>query len=507
MKRRQALKSAAAAALTLAARPALSGVVMKPSSRKDEFAAALRSKPWLSGFAHTDRQRFDGTANISGRWPEGLSGTLYRNGPAAHEMGDFRQSHWFEGDGLLHAYRVGTDGVSHRARYVETHKRQAERKAGRPLYSSFDSVIADPAPVTSPDAVNAANISVLHHHGELLALWEAGSAWHIDESTLDTRGTYAFSDETAGVPFSAHPRVEPDGTLWNFGYLSSANALVLWHIDRYGKLQKVGKIDAAPITMVHDFVVTERHIVLLIAPFHFTDPDSESFLQAHRWKPQDPTRVLVVDKDDFSAHQWFELPAQWVFHFGNAWEDSAGVIRFDAGRYDDPSIMTVNFREIMRGNTLPVSGLRHHRYRIDTRTGRCSEEPCLSPTIQSEFPCVDPRVSCREYSKVVMLTQDTQQTSPNLTLLNEVSRFDLNSGKLDTYRYPDTQTPEEHLYVPDLTAKPEQGGWVIGSALDWQEQRMILNAFDARSLNDGPVATATLAYTMPLGLHGKFVHA
>ena len=277
MKRRQVLKSTAAAALTLAAGPALSGAPLKAPNRKDEFAAALRSSlavrvcPYRSA---TIRRRSDSQRSLAA---EGLSGTLYRNGPAAHEIGDFRQSHWFDGDGLLHAYLVGADGVSHRARYVETYKRRAERKAGRPLYSSFDSVIADPAPVTSPDAVNVANISVLHHHGELLALWEAGSPWQIDESSLDTQGAYEFSDETAGAPFSAHPRVEPDGTLWNFGYLSSANALILWHIDRNGKLQKVGKIDATPITMVHDFVVTERHIVLLIAPFHFTDLEYESF--------------------------------------------------------------------------------------------------------------------------------------------------------------------------------------------------------------------------------------
>jgi len=332
MKRRQVLKSSATVLAAFAASPVLSGAPLMPPNRKEAFATALRAKPWLSGFAHIDRQRFDATATISGRWPQGLSGTLYRNGPAAHELGDFRHSHWFDGDGLLHAYRVGADGVSHQARYVETHKRQAERKADRPLYSSFDSVIADPAPIRSPDSVNTANISVLHHHGELLALWEAGSPWRIDESSLDTQGVYAFSDETAGAPFSAHPRVEPDGTLWNFGYLSAANLLVLWHIDAKGKVQKVGKIDAAPITMVHDFVVTERHLVLMIAPFHFVDPDSESFLQAHQWNPQDPTRVLVVDKDDFSSYQWFELPAQWVFHFGNAWKDKAGVIRFDAGR-------------------------------------------------------------------------------------------------------------------------------------------------------------------------------
>lgn len=55
MKRRQALKSTAAAALTLAAGPALSGAALKAPNRKDEFAAALRSKPWLSGFAHTDQ--------------------------------------------------------------------------------------------------------------------------------------------------------------------------------------------------------------------------------------------------------------------------------------------------------------------------------------------------------------------------------------------------------------------------------------------------------------------
>ena len=124
-------------------------------------------------------------------------------------------------------------------------------------FTAFDSVIADPAPVTSPDAVNVANISVLHHHGELLALWEAGSPWQIDESSLDTQGAYEFSDETAGGS-QRHP----------VAGLSSANALVLWHIDRNGKLQKVKSSTIWP-----------RH--------------------------QCPV-VLVVDKNDFSSISAFE---------------------------------------------------------------------------------------------------------------------------------------------------------------------------------------------------------
>ena len=47
----------------------------------------------------------------------------------------------------------------------------------------------------------------------------------------------------------------------------------------------------------------------------------------------------------------------------------------------------------------------------------------------------------------------------------------------------------------------------IGSALDVAAQRMVLNVFDVTAVDAGPVATATLPYALPLGLHGKFVAA
>ena len=507
MKRRNLLKSTLFGGMAVAAQPVKASAVSRGSERQTEFAKALLAQPWLVGYAHSERERYQADAKVNGVWPERLQGTLYRNGPAAHELGNYRYSHWFDGDGLMHAYRIRNNQVSHQAAYVNTKKRQAEKKARRPLYSGFDSVVADPGPVTGPNSSNVANISVLHHHGKLMALWEAGAPWQIDESDLSTHGMYAFSEETRGVPFSAHPRVEPDGTLWNVGYASSANLLVLWHIGSDGKIKKMGKVAASPITMVHDFVVTERHIVVLFAPFHYEHRDAASFLQAHQWHPADPTRVLVVDKNDFSTYRWLELPAQWVFHFGNAWEDKDGVIRFDAASYEDPSVMTLNFREIMRGNLMPVGRQRHYGYRIDTRTGECSQQPLFGSDLLSEFPSIDPRVSCRRYNKLYMLTQSKNQPRRHNALLSAVSGFDFATGKMDTYHYPEHQIPEEHLYVPDREAGAEQGGWVIGTALDWREQRMILNASDARSLNDGPVASATLPYAMPLGLHGKFVHA
>ncbi|MEM7099243.1 MAG: carotenoid oxygenase family protein [Pseudomonadota bacterium] len=468
------------------------------------FDAAMQEQPWLLAYRSVDQSAFNAQAKLVGKWPSELRGTLYRNGPARHEVHGFRYQHWFDGDGMMQAYRIGPDSVTHQARLVATHKVIAEDQAGRALYPGFASIPPNPAPVTSPDVINVANISVLPHHNKLMALWEAGSPWEIDPDTLETKGIYAFSEHTKGVPFSAHPRVEADGTLWNFGYLSSAGMLVFWHISPTGKLVKVGKIDVDPITMVHDFVVTQNHIVLLIPPLDYQIPTrAMSFLDAHTWRPDNPTRVLVVDKNDFSNHFFVELPAQWVFHFGNGWEDKNGVIRFDAARADDPMAMISSFREIMRGNIVPSSPSHHHQYRIDTKRRTISEIPLFHTRLDTEFPCVDPRVSCRKNSKITFLASHADQPAPH-GLLNEVSSFDFESGQRDHFRYPDHIIPEEHLFIPAPDSAVETQGWVLGSGLDWKAKVQKLFVFDAQHLQDGPLAEAHLPYSLPLGLHGKF---
>jgi carotenoid cleavage dioxygenase len=366
--------------------------------------------------------------------------------------------------------------------------------------------MTNPAPVTGPDSVNVANISVLPHHGKLLALWEAGSPWEIDPESLETRGLYQFSDDTRGVPFSAHPRVEPDGQLWNFGYLSSARLIVLWHIDRNGKIVKMGKIPCDPISMPHDFIVTHRHIVLMLPPLNYDPEGANTFLEAHRWRPDQPTRILVVDKNDFGRHHWVELPSQWVFHFGNGWEDDAGVIRFDGARAADPSAMLSAFRDVMRGEITPFSGSHPYLYRIDTRAGTASETPLLDAAVGTEFPAIDPRLGGRRYRQLVTLSRHSTD-APTASELNEVSVLDVENGKRQFWRYPDGQLPEEHLWVPSPGSNPETQGWVVGTAHDWQRSVTLLNVFNGEAVDAGPVATATLPYALPLGLHGKFVSA
>ncbi len=56
--------------------------------------------------------------------------------------------------------------------------------------------------------------------GRVFALWEGGSAIEIDPDSLATRGPTEWREDLIAAPFSAHPLIDVDGSVWNFGSLS-----------------------------------------------------------------------------------------------------------------------------------------------------------------------------------------------------------------------------------------------------------------------------------------------
>lgn len=515
--RRTLLRQFAAAGLSLMPGAGLarktSETPMSPGvARYRSFNTALTSKPWLGGYRSAQQSGYTGQTDIRGQWPEALQGVLYRNGPAVHTLGQDRYRHWFDGDGMLQAFRIDGRTIKHQARIIETPKYQAERAANRRLFPAFDTAPDTPAPMGGPDDMNPANISVLAHNKQLYALWEAGSAIRMNPDDLSTVGVHSFSEATSGVPFSAHPRLDRDGSLWNFGYLSSAGALVLWHLGADGQVRDTGLLDVGTMSMPHDMVLTERYIVLLLPPYLFDakrgQQGADTFLAMHEWRPGEATRAIVIDKNDLSSFQTIELPAQWVFHYGNGYDDGAGQLRFHGMRAADPSILTGEFRSVMVGETGPSAPAALYEYRVDLRRGRASETPVLGARsgVQAEFPSFDSRRRCQRYERLVMLTADAGDPTPHSTL-NQLSVVHLDSGKRKSYSYPINQIPEEHLYLADNEQAPERGGWIMGTAYDYVADRTLLSLFDADRVDAGPVASATLPYGLPLGLHGTFVAA
>lgn len=513
MSNRLSLKQAGAAALvTLAASTAPSMLrTFAPSSPapdewKAGFDAALAREPRLKGWQGVTTDRLEGEAKlVHGTWPKGFVGHFYRNGPARHERAGRRYHHWFDGDGMVQSFRVGDGAIRHLGRIVRTAKYEKEEAAGRHLMPAFGT--AGPViPIGGIDDLNAANINVLSHAGHFYALWEGGLAHELDPATLETMKPKVWRKDLKRAAFTAHPRVEPDGTLWSFGYDAIKGTLLLYHIAPNGVLQRTATLSLGTLGMIHDFVVTARHLVFAMTPY-VVDPSKVgldgTFLDAHEWRPELGTRVLAISKADLKIAAEWRLPPLFVFHFGNGFEEADGTIRFDYCPAPDATLVSDVLRYIMRGElrALPRSTTFA---RVTLKPGKREAIEENSNTI-AEFPVVPDALIGRPYRYVYTLGLNETTRRDVFQALNLVRRVDLETGAAQVFDYGDGVFAEEHVFVAKPGATAEDDGWLIGTSLDYRAGVTRLSVFEAARLSDGPIVQAALPYALPLGFHGKFV--
>jgi all-trans-8'-apo-beta-carotenal 15,15'-oxygenase len=166
----------------------------------------LAGDDWLAGWRTFGREAEGPTAaTIEGRWPGSLTGTLYRNGPGWFDRAGLRYEHWFDGDGLMRAWKIADGKVTHTARMVATLKFQQEQKAGKFEVGAAGTHIPDTRPARNNDDFNTANTAVVRIGDRVFALWEGGSAIEVDPDSLETRGPMTWREDLDAAPFSAHP--------------------------------------------------------------------------------------------------------------------------------------------------------------------------------------------------------------------------------------------------------------------------------------------------------------
>ena len=93
---------------------------------------------WRLGFRSLEAEIAEGVdLEVDGTLPADLEGSLYRVGPARHDVYGDRYRHWFDGDGMVHALRLSGGGATYRNRYVATDKKRDEDAVRRRLYGGF----------------------------------------------------------------------------------------------------------------------------------------------------------------------------------------------------------------------------------------------------------------------------------------------------------------------------------------------------------------------------------
>ncbi|QIG78981.1 carotenoid oxygenase family protein [Stakelama tenebrarum] len=428
---------------------------------------------------------------VAGRAPDGFKGVLYRNGPAKFRRPGGSATHWFDGDGMVRRFAIDRGEARMAARFVATEKRRQDAAAGAMVMPGFGSPARDGAVLTSTDSANAANTSVLLSGGDLLALWEPGSPYRLDPETLATRGLKTFRDDLAHMPFLAHPRVEPDGTVWNLGV--AGKRAIVWKLSAGGALADTKIIDLPRASYIHDFSATARHLVIVLQPWVY-ERNTIPAIEGMAWQPETGTQILVIDKDDFTQRRLYEVPAFFAFHMDDAWEEADGTIRFGICVTPEPKFVMEEARLLLLGQEVetPLPILSMITLHPDGRTS-------LDRTgVSAEFPQNDrtrsglPRSltvhtgmygSGRPFPRAVGVYDWARQTN---------AEFDFGAGHL----------VEEFLYVP--RGSEEGDGWLVGTTLNLAERATELHVLDARHVAAGPVASWRGDVALPVTFHGTF---
>ena len=426
---------------------------------------------------------------LHGRVPDGLDGTLYRNGPARFRRGGSASGHWFDGDGLIRKWSIRGGVATLTARFVDTPKRRLEERAGAMVQPGFGTPSRAGSHVTSADDTNPANTSVIAAGGRLLALWEAGSAFAVDPVSLATTGAEVFRPDLAGMPFLAHPRVEPDGRIWNLGL--SAKAALIWRLSAAGKLEAAQAIELPVGSYIHDFTATARHLVIVLQPW-IQDHMALPFVESLSWKPDLGSKILVLDKADLSQRRIYELPPFAAFHFGDAWEEADGTIRFDGCFEADPSFGRDAARALIDGRFIAVPSPRLTMVALHP-DGRADMH---AAGIDAEFPRSDPRSAGLPRSRTVHVGGYI----PGRPFAARVGVWDWRTGKNDAHDFGARHLVEE--FVPVTAGKREL---IMGTTVNLDSRRSELHVFDAHHFASGPIVSWTAAVALPVSFHGNWV--
>ncbi|MFC3229039.1 carotenoid oxygenase family protein [Marinibaculum pumilum] len=437
---------------------------------------------------------------IEGEVPAGLSGSLYRNGPNP-QYPPRGQSHWFGGEGMVHAFHIRDGRVSYRNRWVMTDKIRLEREAGRALFGIFNNPM-DTDPSVQDKDPSLANTHIVWHAGKLLALEEGHAPVTMAPRSLETEGPWDFGG-VLKANFTAHPKVDPEtGEMLAFAYMAAGPAspdMAYYVIDRDGKLVRQDIFQAPYSAMVHDFLATDRHVLFPVFPLTASLERAMQGRPFFAWEPEKGSHIGIMARNaGVDSIRWFQAPACYVFHPLNAWSEGDRVIA-DVMKYDVAPLFPAPDGTPASGRDNPT---RLVRWTFDLAGNSDSFKEEALDDQYAEFPRLDERRAGLSYRYGFAAGRSAITGPDGDNSFDTLLRYDLTGGSKDSFVMPEDQKLSEPVFVPRDADAGEGEGWLLATAYRPRENRSDLVIFDAQAVGDGPVARAHLPVRVPYGFHG-----
>ena len=415
---------------------------------------------------------------IKGEVPKEINGLYIRNGMNPRSG---YSDHWFFGNGMLHGFIFEDGKVSYKNRYVRTPYYEKDLD----IIGSFGDLSASPA-----------NTHIIKHADKFLALEEAHLPWEVDEN-LETKGAYDFSGKLKGA-MTAHPRICPKtGELLFFSYsVMSEPYLTYYRANPAGKLVQIEPIELPRAVMMHDWNITENHVVFMDLPIISDMNLAVETGSPFGFKPEFGARLGVMPREGSNSDvKWFDINPCYVFHPLNSYEEGNKIILYVCRQEE---AMVGGFQDIYGGDTTVA---RLWKWTIDLELGVVKEEqiddaPC-------DFPRIDDRRIGFKNDYGYCTTLDTEADS--LTIGRHLLKYDLAKNERLTHDLGKNVTGGEALFVPRSSKSTEDDGWVVSLAYEAETNRSKLLVINSQDFESDPVAEIYAPQRVPNGAHGSWI--
>ena len=290
-----------------------------------------------------------------------------------------------------------------------------------------------------------------------------------------------------------------------FGYNAAGPftpALSFGSVNAAGAVTRFDRFEAPYASMVHDFIVTENHLLFPILPITGSMQRAMSGKPAYAWEPEKGAYVGVMKRQGKASDiVWFRAESCYVFHVMNAWEEGnriiADVMQFEeAPLFTHPDGSPTDPKKSRRGcaaglsisPAIPTASRKpiSTTSRANSRASTIAAPALPAPTAGTPAPTPTCRRSARSPAWCMSTARDR--------------------GAATICCPPATPFPKP-VFVARGNDAAEGDGWLLAMVWRARENRSDLAVFNATDVEAGPVALVQLGHRVPDGFHGNWVGA
>jgi carotenoid cleavage dioxygenase len=273
-------------------------------------------------------------------------------------------------------------------------------------------------------------------------------------------------------------------------------------VDRTGKLTRTETFQAPFAAMVHDFAITDRHVVFPIFPATI---DVQRIMKGGpliAWDPSQGSHIGIMARGGSTADiRWFKGPAVYVYHPLNAFSEGDTVV-VDLCVYPRVPLFP-NADGSRAAPDLADAPAHLERWTFDLAANTDQFKRETLDDLATEFPRIDDRWTGlkHRHGYTGAILGEKLPGSPFDTIVH----FDLAKGARQTW----TPGPGDFVMEPVVAPRDagEANGYVLTLVYRSAENRSDLVVLDAQNVKAGPIATAMLPLRVPFGFHGNWMAA